>query len=724
MDDPRKEPTPETNNYQTAEPQGQLLTRRTRCWLEVLCLIAIMGLGLWLRVEDLGDWTKRPGSGLSQGEPYTITLDGYYYLNIARRLLDGTYQPVDSNRVVPDGHTPMAFPPLISVLIAGLAKVLAVSVNWVGALLAPVLGVMLAIPLYLLGRQLAGSGTGLIAALVGLIAPYYAYRTNIGWMDTDTMVVTFALLGAYLFLRFARSAGNQRYLYALLGAALYGIYLWWWDMAPSVVSFNMLLPFAMALIFFYRPSRREGRIFFGILGGILLVLLAWKGLDFPSQLIKQGLGKLSYVAKEVNGHFPNIGVTISEQKAPGLERIIFSGAGNHQIFWGGLLGLALLFWKRPKHSTLLLAPVVLSFLGAFYAGRFLIFLSPLCGLGFGYLLVVLWRRLKRWHPALTLVSALILAVSAVPNVLYNRANTFYPKPSPDVVALIKEAGSKTPDDAVIWSWWDISYPILFWADRGTIADGSAHGGERSVYNGLPMAADDFRLAANFMRFFVVRGEKGMKLLYRALGDDPDRGLKLAKRILAAGPEKARALIDKAALESTDNLRSTDDWLRFFYPREHRPIYLLLDKSLITTSYWWYWLGSWDVSRKEGIHPRVKSFRGLRTNSRGEIAGNGVRIDQKNGVLHVRGERIPLSRLSIYMDDNRQFKVKTRGYRQGRGFVLTYFQSTGVGVLQDKTLADSVFGKLYLSDQFPESYFKPVLLFPDIGQLWKVTPDTL
>ncbi len=109
---------------------------------------------------------------------------------------------------------------------------------------------------------------------------------------------------------------------------------------------------------------------------------------------------------------------------------------------------------------------------------------------------------------------------------------------------------KTPKDAVIWAWWDNGYALTYFARRATINDGSIHSGERTYFNALPLAFTDFRLSANFMQFYVARGMHGINEFHKATGKDKNTAMELIKKILAAGPADARAIIDELKLKKS------------------------------------------------------------------------------------------------------------------------------------------------------------------------------
>ena len=198
-------------------------------------LFLILLIGFLVRFDDFRSWDQRPNQAFYQDKPLLSTFDGYFYLHLSRDILRGEYDAVDGKQIVPNGRARPIPPPLLSVLGAFVTKVTGASLDMVGTFLPAVLGVLLALPLYLLGCHFDGRVMGFTAAISSLFFPYYVYRSNVGWFDTDCMNVTFATLIVYCTLKFAINSGRTRYLYGLAALCSYMLFLWWWDQAFAVV---------------------------------------------------------------------------------------------------------------------------------------------------------------------------------------------------------------------------------------------------------------------------------------------------------------------------------------------------------------------------------------------------------------------------------------------------------------------------------------------------------
>jgi dolichyl-diphosphooligosaccharide--protein glycosyltransferase len=140
-----------------------------------------------------------------------------------------------------------------------------------------------------------------------------------------------------------------------------------------------------------------------------------------------------------------------------------------------------------------------------------------------------------------------------------------------------------------------------------------------------------------MPFYVKRGVSGMQSVYKAAGDQAV-GYKLVLDVLANGPVKGREILQAANLSNG----TVDDWLAFFYPLNPRPVYLYLDWRLTQTSYWWFWFGSWDVTRQVGWHPYYKAY---------------LFADVKERHLVSKGLDVDLSSGEIWMDEDEPVKAK-------------------------------------------------------------------
>ena len=175
----------------------------------------------FVRFYDLDYWLENKEFYFfdHQQLPILISIDAYYYLDIAKELLEGKYQHLDLNRHVPHGHINSFIPPLLSLILSYLAKLFSAPLEWVALLLPAFLGSLIAIPAYLLGyafgqrmkspfireenRETAATVMGLTTALFTSLSPMLVSRSSVGWCDTDSLNVFFPVLASVLALHYA-----------------------------------------------------------------------------------------------------------------------------------------------------------------------------------------------------------------------------------------------------------------------------------------------------------------------------------------------------------------------------------------------------------------------------------------------------------------------------------------------------------------------------------------
>ncbi len=698
------------------------LARKTAPWhtfFEILAVICIIALGIFCRLEDLSQWKKIETRTFYDNKPIHTTFDAWFYLSLAQDIVDDTYTRIDEKRGVPQSPPRPKPAPLISVIAAAIVKATSFSLCWVGAILPAVFGPLLVIPLYMIGRFYGGIVCALFSSLVSVLYPFFIIRSNVGRFDTDCLILTFALGAVYLFMRFGLTPHRRRYIYLCAGFLMSALFLWWWDQAQAAVYALTGLPLLVALIFFYRPSRREGLIFFSILicGGLGVIMYFDPGL--PLRIFERLWREFLYITKDQSGNFPNVGSTISEQFTPDIKQIIQTTTANTLTFLFAAAGLIALAWRKRSHVIFLLPFIIMSYLAYTTANRFILFMIPLVALGTGYGAALLWHSLRKTQPLNTLICIGLAALLCIPLLTLNTLSTRQPKEPGFMVKAMYKIREKTPENAVIWAWWDHGYALTYYARRATINDGSIHAGELTVLNALPYTTDSFRLAANFMQFYVKRGMGGIHRINRQFDNNLEQGMQFIKDVLKAGPEAGRDIINEAGLKPDAQYISSDTWLRFFFPVSKRPVYLVCDNLLNRTAYWWYWFGTWDIDKKEGTHPKFKAYDRISVNKKTIKGSRNLAIERSSGALIQQNRKLNLDRIVLH--SHKGSRILNNYWRPGLRFEFnSRFRN---GAIMDKDIAESVFSRLFIRVQPDRTYFKPVINSPPYFQLWEIHGDS-
>lgn len=719
--------------------------------IEKTLLLSIILLGaFFLRIDSKYYWGASTQELSIDGEPYVLDPDGYFYLNEAKELLNNTYSSIDKKRGYPDFWKRPSIPPLLSVLLSTIVKFSNLSLNYIGVYLPCFLGLSIAFPLFLWGKYWGGDCMAFSSVTLGLLLQYYASRTSIGRLDTDCLNVTFALGCAYFFLRFAKSYGNKRYLFLIAGILCYLIFLWWWDGAPAVVTAFSLSPLLVALIFSYRPSKTEFFIFcISILTLLSLVSIIYSNaifIDFFSTIQQY----FHYISKQQTSDFPNIGITIGEQRPLPFLTLIDISLFSIPIFLLSATGWGWMIMKKKWEVLFLMPLFIVGLFSLVFAKRFGIFFTPVLALSFGFFISRISLTLNY---SKSFIFIPFLALSYIGWQSHDNEYTQSPQFTTSTISGMKRLASLTPSNSVIWCNWDAGHPLIYWSDRATIHDGMVHSGQRSVYGNWPLASNNYRFAANFMQFYISHGITGINTFVNSLEETKAEGLAHLKTLLEKGPTESANYLTNLSWKKDTLYKNPQQWLGFLFPHTEVPIYLFLNETLISNQKWIYWYGTWDISTHKGnsVLPSFKVEK-IAFDDDGHIMMPIIALNYKTGSLTITGildQPVFLEKIittdkakSVEIDlfnDKLQGQIKPiysqivydslreEPYlhaKSGR-YVLDINTSQKKIILMDEKRSKMLINRLYLrKDDYDHKYFQAIDTDSPEYQIWLVKGDQM
>ncbi len=694
-----------------------------------LCLLLIYFAGCYVRSDEFTLWNKFPSVFYHDDKPVLINCDGYYYMRLARDLTEKRYTRVDPLRLYPDNAPRPYPPPLISWLSAINSMSTTIPLEWVCALIPVFLGPMLIFPVYGISRLFGGGrAMGLTAALFTVLSIGFVNRTSIGVLDTDCLNIAFTCVLIFFSMAFALEPTKKRYAYILAGILFFGLFLIWWDMARIVVCGIFLFTFGIAILFFYRPPKIEGAISLGVSCALLCCALLWKGAEVLPWMIDRVARMFVLTFSDSTEFFPTAASYIGELRPAGIREFIDLSMENSFALLLSLVGLGALIATKKKASLFLVLLMALTSLSFISGARFVIFFTPIAALGLGFLAHEAWRKRMR-TPLFTWFTPIAVALLATP-LFYKNIKIQYLPVVAGMRSGIHQASLNTPENAVIWTTWDISNPLMYYANRRTIADAQFNGskyfsGERIFYSCLPLASTEPRFSANFIQFYSKRGMAGIHKFYEAAENNPATGLPLLKEILSAGPEDSVGIITEKLfskeLHPLEGLAGPEDWIPFFFPPAAPPVFLLLHKNIVYES-WWYNTGSWDIDLKRGRDPlhfpmkeisfaREKLVVGGREINTFNIQSGGSIARKKKGKLHV----YKISSMAVRSEKS----LAIHDYEVENGFSLEIYTPGRFGAIMDKDFSKSLFNRLLIRHDAGNNYFRLVSEKLPSYQMWEV-----
>lgn len=195
--------------------------------------------------------------------------------------------------------------------------------------------------------------------------------------------------------------------------------------------------------------------------------------------------------------------SVTEAQRVPVKRMLFDA---HPYPWVALVGGAgLLALMAARPATTLLAPLALLWaLSGVFGYRLSMFGGPALFLGLCVPLCWFARaklRAFRWAPtAMALFFLLAAVVLAAPLAqLYSR-EILAPVLSQAQAKALLSLRATTPENAMLWTWWDHGYAATYFSRRETFADGGRNEGERLLPLGLALSARSPKQANQLLKF--------------------------------------------------------------------------------------------------------------------------------------------------------------------------------------------------------------------------------
>lgn len=628
------------------------------------------------------------------GEPLLTSADGYFYLDVARRMSeDGGSANFNAKEQQAVG--------LMTWITVKLHEATGVSLQKTAFFLPPVIGSLMIPALFLWGAAIKRLEAGFIGAVMLSLSPYWFLRTRVGFFDTDSLIPFLALMGPYFVMRFATIRSGKRFLYLAAAIVISVTAYYWW---PQIPYFGFLACFAAYLCSVAAPSNRPERILKIVLITLsgAFVVLGLAGIPLP-------------VAKGLNSHLHSL---LSH------ARLVFMKGGGEvlpkvlvgelhtldqmktlKIINGSYIGVAaaipgvIVFFTRQWRQAIFLLPVLGMAAMFVVAARFAIFFLPVYALGIGYLCGEFYRgRMVRetlprvWHRiALTSIITLSIAAPSTLIVYTLHLNPAYNSTQAEMAA---KSGELTDPDTLLWSDWSKGYFLKYYSRRPVFADGGTLSPLHLYISEAPLAMESPKLAANWIRFFAERQSRGLRRFAKQLGLSNERAIGPLKEIFTAE--------DPSQILAGHGLKPAGKWLDYLFP--NAKVALSLNHIMLRTAPDWFRRGTWDIEAKKGIEGEILRFQ-----------SGGAPVEK-----FVEGFRIGRSQRSIgaiYRVDNSGVH-KEEAYPSRDGTLVEIKGEDQYYYLGPK-FEKSLFYQLYLGAPADTPRFKQLFYEPRHAGLWLV-----
>jgi len=638
------------------------------------------------------------------------TNDGYGYAEGARDILSGTHQKGDFSFV----DAP------ISRVTALFAKVLPFSFETIILWLPAFFGSLLVIPIMLIARALNMEYAGFIGALLGGIVWSYYNRTMVGYYDTDMLTIVLPTLTLWATI-FAINRREDRYL--LLVSLFMAISNWWYfqnyslSLAMAGIFFIYTLIFYRRDIFYYKilifmllalaqvglfikaivivgififfKNSRESisfKMVYILIGVSFLIILITGGFDPVIARINAYIFRSS----SFNGspfHYFSVVKTVRE--AGEIPFKIFANriSGDRVTFILAIIGYILLL---IKHRVMLLSlPLVgLGFIALNAGLRFTVYAVPILALAIGYLIFYLSDFIKEKRAKLLFIALASVGV-LIPNILHiinYRVPTVFTKDEVKVLDKLKHIASR--EDYVV-AWWDYGYPIRYYSDVKTLADGARHSGSVNFPVSFALLKNQ-QASANMARLDVEYREKSLR--------DSNYSGDFLENILR-----------------DYNISSINRFIGMLnrpikLPPKTRDIYYYLPLKMMNILPTIDLFSNLNLATGQNYNSPLFLVAGVLKVKGGEFyLTNGMKIS--GGYIYSSRGKLPIGKFIVTYYESGKLKRDSRYLNIGSPIYIVYMRDYGRILILDKRMYNSTYVQLFVLENYDPQLFEPVILTP-------------
>jgi undecaprenyl-diphosphooligosaccharide---protein glycotransferase len=556
--------------FARAAGAGGAPASRLGLWLGLGLVIVCAVYASHSRLAQRAAWHADPEQYVASGVPMMTTLDAYYSLRLARLHATGRFVPwapvparhysrpeqADPNTWY-DQREPKRLP-LLSRVLATAATLFHGDIDATALVLSPVLSSLFMVPLFWYCWRLGVPAAGLFGGLVGTFCLEYYRRTGVGWVDTDCLNLFFLWTVSCLVLALHREQRRQTLLLlaAAAGAILYAFDLWY---GKPVLTLAYLCALVVHLGLARVPWRRIV---------VCAVTMAVFANPVPLGNVLGSLQTLGQRYLSPSGgsatspgsavRYPQVWSTISEARRLSRADTLTQIVPRPDVAVVGLGAFALFAAWRWRAMAALSPLALLAALALLSSRRFIPYLAPFVGIGWGVIVSVITRalldrprgepggsplapgtsRLARWLQAARSSSATptVVAYGAVLAVFFGwlaptSGTMVAPRPAipAPVFRDLQILGKQLPAQSRMWTWWDNGFAIVDTTGFGVYHDGAAQYTPQTNLVAASFVATDPRAMHDIIGFVDREGNRGIRRLAAPTTDLDD----LLRRVRSA-----------------------------------------------------------------------------------------------------------------------------------------------------------------------------------------------
>ena len=667
------------------------------------------------------------------------TNDGYYWAEGARDLLSGTTTNPNAKEYFDKFHQFNDLSPVATAgaqLTALFAYILPFSFETVVLYLPVFLSSLVVIPIILISKTLKNLEMGLIAALLASITWSYYNRTMVGYFDTDMLNI---VLPMFLLWSIIWAISTKKDIYLLITAVDILVYRWWYPESYSL-EFSFFGLILLYTLLFDKKSVYNYKLLaimmFAMVGldgyirvllvGITYILFKQEKLDkyiyyilglavltfFISGGFSPILGKLKgYVFKDLikvgeeglKLHFFTVMQTIREAKKIPFEIFANRISGDTITFVISLFGYGYLAY-RHKIMLFALPMVGLGFLAYVGGLRFTIYAVPILAFGVAFLITELSSKMPTQKlKVLSMVAFTLLIL--FPN--YKHIDS-YKVPTvfnANEVQILDQMKSIADREDYMIGWWDYGYPIRYYSDVKTLADGGKHSGSVNFPISYILTHPQEE-AAKMARLDVEYTEKTFEYIKKNKELIEDKNLTIFSNV-------EQMTVDYGFKDTNDFLLSLQTDIEL--PKSTRDIYFYLPFKMMNILPTITLFSNMDLmTGAKGKQPFFFISRSFKDVGSKIDFGRGIYLDKSNSSIVIGKQVTPIKRfVKTAYDKNMKLQKDVKLLNITSDINVIFMSNYNTFLVLDEKMYNSLYIQLMVLENADKNLFEEVIMDPNV-----------
>ena len=422
------------------------------------------------------------------------------------------------------------------------------------------------VALYIFSYKYSGHLSAIISCLFVGLAPTFLHRSHAGWFDKDILNLLFPVLVVWTYIKsYEEQPLRRRLLWIAFSSFWIGLFSFnwthWWFIFFIVIIYEIIYLVSLLFIHFYLRKNKTRPIKQNIISVVsfsafsFFWILVLSGME-PIRILYTETIQAIFLSKPLAATvWPNVLYTVGELRKADIRTISASLGGvwisAFTFICMILLAIRAVWYKsysEPKRAATMIFNIwFAAMLFASFTGiRFIKFLIVPLGICTGWLMDETFGFLRRDKniKLLSLLSiTLLITGSLYFKASYRSAAGMYPIMNDTWYRVLNIIKEKTPQNAVLNTWWDFGSWFKVVAKRRVIVDGQSQVYPQTYWMAKTILTDNEDQAIAILRMLNNGGNGAFETMSKYI-DDSLEAVLLLEAVMMLKPKDAKEILTK------------------------------------------------------------------------------------------------------------------------------------------------------------------------------------